>query len=610
MIERMQKITLLVSAKEQEDFIEALKETGAVHVKHLQPPAAHEITFIEDKISKLDAMLTVLGPFAPEKGEEPYEPPCSEQEIIEIANEILDAHKEKEDCFIRINDLEKQSRWFDVWGGFDPVMMSELERKSIKIKLYKLNKDQFKETKEKKDIYVVKKDKDYIYVAAISVNEENDLPFEEIIPPKISQERIKELIKNLRHKVKGLENKIREEAVIIGFFKKCKKRFEKEKEFFSVFFGMKEEGRFALFQGFCPEKRIKKVIKMAEKNGIGYFIEDIKDPEDVPVLITNPRWIRIINPVFQFMNTLPGYDEFDISAPFLIFFSIFFAMLIGDAGYGFLFLFLTIFAQRKFKNIPKEPIFLLYVLSSFTILWGAVTGTWFGAEQIARLPFFHSLVVEKISSFGDANQNFLIFLCFIIGAVQLTIAHLFRAVRIINSSKVLAELGWIMILWGMFFAAGKFVIGRVFPSYGVWLFSIGIGLVLFFSKPEKGILKGVLSTLAELPLSIISSFSDIVSYLRLFAVGYASVIVAESFNEMALAGGINSVMGGFIAAIILFLGHTLNIVLGCMAVVVHGVRLNMLEFSGHLGMQWSGKKYEPFKEEVEEGVGTKKMSGA
>jgi V/A-type H+-transporting ATPase subunit I len=84
--------------------------------------------------------------------------------------------------------------------------------------------------------------------------------------------------------------------------------------------------------------------------------------------------------------------------------------------------------------------------------------------------------------------------------------------------------------------------------------------------------------------------------LRLFAVGFASVTVESSFNDMALSLGFNSVLRGLIAAFILFFGHALNIVLGFMAVIVHGVRLNMLEFSGHLGMQWSGRPYQPFRE--------------
>jgi V/A-type H+-transporting ATPase subunit I len=129
-----------------------------------------------------------------------------------------------------------------------------------------------------------------------------------------------------------------------------------------------------------------------------------------------------------------------------------------------------------------------------------------------------------------------------------------------------------------------------------WLLLVGITLVLFFSNPQKNMFKGMLSTLTALPLSVIGAFSDVVSYLRLFAVGYASVVLASTFNNMALSGGVNTVFAGVSAALILFLGHALNITLCMMAVVVHGIRLNMLEFSGHLGMQWSGMKYEPFCE--------------
>ena len=113
---------------------------------------------------------------------------------------------------------------------------------------------------------------------------------------------------------------------------------------------------------------------------------------------------------------------------------------------------------------------------------------------------------------------------------------------------------------------------------------------------QKNIIKGILSSLGDLPLDVIGSFSDIVSYIRLFAVGFASFIVASSFNTMAVGSGIDNVVSGIIAAVIMFLGHTLNIALCGMAVLVHGVRLNMLEFSGHVGVQWTGKPYEPFKE--------------
>jgi len=144
--------------------------------------------------------------------------------------------------------------------------------------------------------------------------------------------------------------------------------------------------------------------------------------------------------------------------------------------------------------------------------------------------------------------------------------------------------------------ANHLVLGKPLPGFVAILFMAGVSLIAIFSHFQKNILKGILLSLSNLPLDIINTFSDVVSYIRLFAVGMATVIVASSFNEMALGAGINSVLSGLISVVVLLFGHALNIILALMSVLVHGVRLNMLEFSGHIGMQWSGKKYRPFRE--------------
>jgi V/A-type H+-transporting ATPase subunit I len=302
------------------------------------------------------------------------------------------------------------------------------------------------------------------------------------------------------------------------------------------------------------------------------------------------------------MGTTPGYHEYDISIWFLLFFSLFFAILIGDAGYGLIFLASTFLVRRKFKKAPFEPFVLMYVLSGATIIWGALSGTYFGSEAIAQLPILKAIVNPNISSFDlsssgfNDNQTFMISLCFLIGAIHLTIAHLLVAIKNLKSLKMISQIGWVGIIWSLYFIAGSLVLGKEFPQVGIYLFIVSLILTLLFSNAENGILKGLGATLGSLPLNIISGFSDVVSYLRLFAVGYASVVVAHSFNQMAIGSGINSIASGIIAAIILLLGHSLNIILGAMAIIVHGIRLNMLEFSGHLNMEWSGIKYRPFAE--------------
>ncbi|MCG8481101.1 MAG: V-type ATP synthase subunit I, partial [Spirochaetales bacterium] len=130
----------------------------------------------------------------------------------------------------------------------------------------------------------------------------------------------------------------------------------------------------------------------------------------------------------------------------------------------------------------------------------------------------------------------------------------------------------------------------------------GLAAVFLFGSQQEGsgffagILRG-LGGFITTALDGISAFSDIISYIRLYAVGLASLAIAEAFNGMAqgIGASMDGAVGAIAAALVLFLGHTLNLAMGALSVVVHGVRLNMLEFSGHLGMEWTGVEYAPFK---------------
>jgi V/A-type H+-transporting ATPase subunit I len=164
--------------------------------------------------------------------------------------------------------------------------------------------------------------------------------------------------------------------------------------------------------------------------------------------------------------------------------------------------------------------------------------------------------------------------------------------------KALAEVGWIAMLWAAYFMARHLIIGEDFNQYGKWLFMAGSFTIILFTNPGRNIFKGIGSGIGGLLLNAVNSFTDVVSYIRLFAVGAASIAVADAFNSIAGSMGYGSFLSGFASALILLFGHALNITLGAMAVLVHGLRLNMLEFSSHLGMEWSGVEYTPFKQEV------------
>jgi V/A-type H+-transporting ATPase subunit I len=361
--------------------------------------------------------------------------------------------------------------------------------------------------------------------------------------------------------------------------------------------GMGSAEEVLYLQGFFPAEKEKLLRAEALVNGWAAMVRDVTPEDDPPTLLRNPKWVSPIQAVFRMIGVVPGYHEVDISALFLIFFSIFFAMLVGDAGYGALFVLLTVFGKIKFRKAPQEVFNLLLITGVCTIIWGVLTGSYFG---LSNLPApLRQLRLGWLT--GPAADKNIMLLCFLLGTVHLTIAHAWNTIRIINTWQALAQIGWIGSTWTMFFTARSLVLGAPFPPVMLWVLTVSIVLIVLFMNPLQK-LKSEWFNYVILPLNIVSNFVDVVSYVRLFAVGAASFALASAFNRMAMDVGFGSILSGLGASMILFFSHLLNILLSAMGVMVHGVRLNTLEFSGHIGVQWAGRKYNPFRKISETGI--------
>jgi len=596
MIVKMKKITIVISEKDNEKFLKEVRTLGIVHVKHVAEPSGDGLLSCDRTIEDTKEAISTLESIKITKKvkNNTGKPTLFPEDYVK---KVISLTREKDNEKRCLEDTSSQLELFKPWGSFDPNDLGALNKKGISVKLYRTTKREYKKAKPKGVIKIIKEDKHYIYLAYINNKLDGEkLPFREIEPPKESCEELYKREEDLKHRIWEIDNTLSDIARFTKVLKKYLFSLQDKHTFLSTLYGMGKEERISYIQGFCPSEKTPLIQNLSQSFQAAYLIEDPPEGEEVPTLVRNPKWIRIISPVFKFMNTIPGYKEYDISFPFLVFFSLFFAMLIGDAGYGLLFVSLTFLAQLKLKKAPKEIFFLLYVLSFATIAWGAITGTWFGSEEIAKMPFFNALIISEFNSFSPTSQNFMLYFCFIIAVMHLTIAHLIVAIKKINTLMAISDIGWILTIWGLFFVAGTLIVNKPFPPYAVYFLISGVIFILLFSSPQKNFIKGILITIVNAPIKIISSFSDVVSYLRLFAVGYASVAVASTFNNMAESLGWNTIAAGLGSAVILFFGHTLNIILGFMAVVVHGIRLNMLEFSGQMGMEWSGKEYDPFKE--------------
>jgi V/A-type H+/Na+-transporting ATPase subunit I len=592
MIVKMKRLTLFVKDSRRVELLQALRTLGVMHLKYImkQSPDLHAIS---EQIEDVDKAIAVLRQY--QNALDKHKQACIKDPHGSIEKALMLYEKLKADEQA-IEKISQTLDWYRPWAGLNRQDIQCLSDNGVNIHLYHITAREYKQLGPRDDLYVILQEKGHVYCIQINYRTNKGLPFQSVALPDEGFEELSEQYTILKHQISVAHTALSEEAHTLKSIQAHKAALEKQQQFLQAMHGMADEAVFSYMQGYVPVDKHDDIKKLAAQFGAGYLFQDADDIEEVPTLVRNPKWIEIINPVFRFMSTVPGYGEYDISFWFLLFFSLFFAMLIGDAGYGAIFLLSTFIIRRRLRQLPREPFLLIYILSIATIIWGAITGTWFGVEALARLPLLSPLVVQGISSFAADNQSLMIFICFTIGIVHLTIAHVIVGLRMINSLKALAELGWILVLWALYFLAGMLVIGRPMPNFTLSFLWAGAMLLLCFSQPQKNILKAIASSLTNIPLKIIGSFADIVSYLRLFAVGYATVVLASTFNDMVMGIGFNSVFSGLVAAAILLLGHSLNIVLGFMAVIVHGIRLNMLEFSGQMGMSWSGKEYTPFEE--------------
>ncbi|TGV04855.1 V-type ATP synthase subunit I [Flavivirga rizhaonensis] len=598
----MKEILLFTSALTVDAAIQKLGELGVIDIKEISKPSGEVLERCLSDIEDTKRAISILESHNITKDTPSINGLYTNgKDPKRIVGRLLKSKIISQNIQKALEELDGQLEFYKTWGeNFNKNDLKHIERKGIYVPLYCIDKSLVKTLSKDNTIITFPEKEGKVPVALFSQSVSDKLDFKEEVIPELSYIVLEEIRKRKERQLAQvnvfLNNQKEHQSVLESYLKVLEDRLNSE----TALEGMGDiEGKVKYLKGYLPKDAVGGFSATAKAQHWGYSISEPNNVDEVPVYIKNPRWINIIKPMMKFIDIVPGYKEIDVSIYFLIAFALFFAMLVGDAGYGLIFLMLTILFRKKMASKLRT---LIYVLSSSTIVWGILSGTYFGAEQIAQLPLLKNLVIPNIASFGVDNISFMMHLSFLIGAIHLTVAHGIRVVQFINSIKALSEVGWICLIWGLFFITEQLVLGNPAPNWYNWLFIVGAAFVILFSNESTNFLKSMGASVANLPLSLISGFSDIVSYVRLFAVGMATAAVASSFNNMALPDGVvgMGILDLVMAAIALLLGHTLNIALALMAVMVHGIRLNMLEFAGHLGVQFSGEAYKPFKLMVSE----------
>ncbi len=606
MIAQMKRVFVVLQDKDKQDQLKQLRRLGVLHVEALPGSGAA----YDELMAARASILTAVGLLSEFKVK-PVSGDMTVTSAIDMATGIRRIDAVIKTALAEQGALIREMERVSSWGDFDPSLIAWFAAKGLQVQLVELESRNLGQLPEDVDYITLERSKTASRVLLVS-RQALALPACCTVfpmPAKSLSELQAELV-TVKSRVASMKAELSAKAPHAAALSQAVAKVDSEIQFEALHSGMPASGGVAYFSAWLPAKDEKRLVEAAAKSGWGLLVAEPLPEEQPPTKIENPAIVRMIQPVFDFLGTVPNYREYDISGWFLMFFTVFFAMIFGDGGYGSLLLLGGIFAALKAKKqsgrVP-DAVRLLLLLASATVLWGILTASWFGLDVSLLPAIFKNVSIPWIASYNPAAGANIKQLCFIIATSHLIIAHLKNMVRDRKSLKLLAQVGLLMQVAGMYFLVLNLVLDAVrFPVPNFALYLIGGGFVLnfVFANYEGNIIKSILASFANIVsvfLGVVNVFADVVSYIRLWAVGLAGVAISQTVNSMAgpmLSKALLFAMG---VALLLF-GHGLNVVMSLLSVIVHGVRLNMLEFSGHLGMEWSGYKYEPFNETADEVV--------
>lgn len=635
MIVPMKKVSLIIMGDKKSDTLRKLRKLGILHVE-ITEGSGKKLDELKEKVSLLESAAFTVTDKKKKKKIKALD--ASAAQALSLSEEIASLTEEKKNLLSERATLSAEIDRLAGWGEIDPDEIRMLADKGYEVSLFEAPDSVYASLDESVKTICISKTKTSVKFAVVTNDTENEA-FDKLKNfrfelPSVSTAQMRQRLVDINSRVEEIDAKLGSYAAYADSIGEAVAEAEKEIEFEVYATGMSEEAlnennvSVSYFTGYIEADNTDKLKTAAKENSWGLVIEDPTEEDNVPTKLKNNKFVSLIYPLTDFLGTVPGYFEYDISGWFLGFILIFFGIIFGDGGYGLLITAAAAALIIKSLVSKKEvsPAFLLVGLFGLsTILWGTLTCTWFGLspEQIPEwlqklsIPVISNVYADRIwypfwteGKAGLTTAHNLQIFCFTLALIQLTVAHIKAAVRNRKSVKILGDIGSALQLIGIYYVVLSFVVNAEVFSFGlviggvpvgtVALALVGVGFVLsfVFSNYEGNVIKSVLASLKNIVsvlLGVVNVFSDIVSYIRLWAVGLAGAAISATVNELA-----GPLLGNFmfmvLAIVLLVFGHGLNMILNVLSVIVHGIRLNTLEFSSHLDMSWSGHKFKPFKE--------------
>ena len=568
MIEKMTKYSFILLDAAKEDFLSSLQETGLVDITRSSKPVDERTSLL---LEKVEAQKKLLG---------------------EIETGRNAAVKELED---KLTPLRKEEESIRVWGDWDRNALAET---GVKLHFYSVPAKKYDSFWE--DAFaIVKADEGGKTIHFVIAGDNAGFPLKEMCEPERALSEVQAEIKSLEDELKAAKASLEAQKTNLPRLRDELASLEGDLSRALASAAAKDaaENTLAVFEGFSPIENDAALEKSLNAMDILWFKDAATMEDNPPIAFRNNRFVKMFEMLVD-MYGRPAYNGFDPTPFIAVFFMLFFAFCMGDAGYGLLLIALGFGLKKTLGNISP----LVITLGAATTVIGFLFHTFFSMD-IAQWQIFEPVkgffLPSKIMGYDGTMV-----LSLIVGVVHLSLAMIIKTIMATKQKGFLNSLGtwgWTLLVVGGA-AIGTFALLGVIDKGITRIAIIVVGVlsalgIFILNDPHRNVFANIGSGLWETYNGITGLLGDVLSYLRLYALGLAGAMLGKAFNDiglMVLGDGSNIAMWVFFVIIIL-LGHTLNIAMAALGAFVHPLRLNFLEFFKNSGYEATGRNYNPLK---------------
>ncbi len=589
MVTEMTKYDFILMSGDADAFLEKLQSVGVVDITRSLKP-------VDDKSEKLSARAEVYRKALSqlkgvEKAADPGEKPT------DFAVEVMETVRDRETLQARLSQLYKDVEELRPWGQFDATSFDRLKENGLKLHFYKAKAIE-PEWEEQYALSEISKVEGYTYFVVVSDSDEYDFPLKELPMPESDYAAIEKEIVEVDAAVKQKDHRLAQlkwhEPVLQGELDKTLSKLDLHLAHAS---GEKAaEDYLTVFEGFAPAVNVPALRDMLEKEHVFYLEDKAKTEDNPPIKLKNNKFVSMFEMLTD-MYGRPKYDEFDPTVFISIFFMLFFAFCMGDAGYGLVLILGSLALKKKLGKIAPLGV----TLGIATTIIGLLFHTFFSMDML-EWSWIPDAVKKCMLPSTIAGYDGTMVLALLVGIVHICLAMIvktYQSTKVKGFANSLGTWGWTLLIVGGVIVGGLALMGVMDKAVTKWVI-IGLGSlsalgIFFLNNLHRNPLLNVGSGLWETYNTATGLLGDVLSYLRLYALGLAGAKLGEAFNAIGTQALGDGGVGWVWFILIVVIGHVLNIAMCILGAFVHPLRLNFLEFFKNSGYEGAGRKYKPLQ---------------